>query len=195
MVGRIRFSPHPQIDLGLSFNYGMTLRTALATGEMPRPIGPPSASNPYEDRKLVYGADVQASLDVLPWGATTLRGEFMAGEAHGVCALGYILQLIQNLGPKWQAVVKYDWIGVDGRVVFPMGSGGTPIGDSIGYEGTATNLALGLIHHLDRSTRIKLFYEIHNIGREKLTGYGAGGAVGKVPFQGDIVRLEVITLF
>jgi hypothetical protein len=191
LVGRVRTTLFKRLDVGASINLGTTLRTALATGEEARPGGSPSASNPYENHKLVYGVDAQW----FPLDGTVLRAEAMFGKAHGTCAKGYILQLVQNVGPKWQVVAKYDWFAVDDRVVFPMGSGGTPIGDSIGYQGTASNLALGIIHHLDSSTRLKLFYEIHERGADRLSGFGSGGAVDKVPWQGNILRFEVITAF
>jgi hypothetical protein len=195
LAGRVRTSLFNGIlDLGASINLGTTFRTALATGEAGRPGGNPSASNPYENDKFVVGVDAQLFLDLLD--GAVIRAEWMQGKAMGTRAKGLILQYIQNVGKKWQAVVKWDYIKVDDIVLFPMGSGGTPLGDSIGYQGSATNLALGVVHHLDQSTRVKLFYEIHSRSNNRQVGYGATSSdVGKVPWQGNILRFEVITTF
>lgn len=185
VVGRLRSTTlNKRLDFGVSLAIGTSLRTALATGEDPRPGHPPSAKLPYENKRLVLGADFQWFIRE----GTLLRGEAMVGRANGTEAVGYIAQLIQNVGKKNQIVIKYDWLGLEDRVLAPVGGGGTPVGDSIAYDGTLSNLAVGIVHRLDASTRLKLFYEIHGRGREKLE-------YGTVPWQGNILRFEVITLF
>lgn len=190
--GRLRTSTlGGRLDAGVSFSHSSQSRTALALGEPARPGGAPSASDPYDNNKYVWGADFQ-------WFAldnTVLRGEGVWGKANGSHAKGYIITLVQNLSPKWQFVSRYDWFGADGRVLAPVGAGGTPIGDGVAYEGVLTNMAVGFIHHLDPSTRLKLFYELHERGRERLTGYGTGGSADRVPWQGSVLRFEVITVF
>jgi hypothetical protein len=188
VAGRIRTTIAQRVDVGLSFNYGTMLRTARVNGEAPRVPFPISASAPQENAKIVYGADLQWFVR----DGTVLRAEGMFGRAMGSDAHGYILQLLHNFGTKNQLVVKYDWFGVDQRVLAPVGGGGTPIGDAVPYEGTLSNLAIGWVHNLDSSTRVKLFYEMHRRGNSGLL-YDAG--FGKVPWQGNILRFEVITLF
>lgn len=192
IAGRVRTTTlGGRLDLGVSFSHSNQSRTSLALGEPARPGGAPSASNPYDNNKYVWGADFQ-------WfvlNGTVLRGEALWGKANGSKAKGYILTLVHNLSPKWQFVSRYDWFSAEDRVLAPLGSGGTAIGDNIAYEGTLSNLIVGFIHHLDPSTRLKLFYEIHGRGRDELTGYGSGGAADRVPWQGNILRFEVITVF
>lgn len=190
VIGRIRTTLAKRVDLGVSFDFGTSLRTVLATGELPRAGGPPGAANPYENTKRVIGADFQWFVR----DGTVLRGEFMWGKAGGTNASGYIVQLIQNVGKKNQFVAKYDWLGLDDRVFAPVGGSGTPVGDAVSYDGTLSNLALGVVHHLDASTRLKLFYEIQDRGHEFLDHGGKLG-VRRVPWQGNILRFEVITLF
>lgn len=187
--GRVRANLAEGLTVGASFDFGRTLRTSMATGETPRPSGPASAANPYEDDKRVYGVDAQWRLG----GSTELRGEYVTGKANGADASGYILQWIQGIGPRTQFVTKYDWFGLDGRAVAPVGAAGTPVGDSVSYEGTLSNLAFGVVHRLDSSTRVKLFYEIHGRGRERLPN--VPGDAGIVPWLGNVLRFEAITVF
>ena len=188
VVGRVRTTIAKRLDVGASFNFGTSLRTAAYNGEPPRIPNAISANFPQENAKSVIGADFQWFVR----DGTVLRGEGMWGRAGGSEAWGYILQLIQNVGKKNQFVVKYDWLGLKDRVLAPVGAGSTPVGDSVSYEGTLSNLEFGIIHNLDASTRIKLFYEIHDLGRETLL-YNSGP--GRVPWQGNILRFEVISLF
>jgi hypothetical protein len=188
VVGRVRTTIAKRLDVGASFNFGTSLRTAAYNGETPRVPNPISSTFPQENAKSVIGADLQWFVR----DGTVLRAEGMWGRAGGSEAYGYILQLLQNVGTKNQFVVKYDWLGLKDRVLAPVGAGGTPVGDSVPYEGTLSNLSFGVVHNLDANTRLKLFYEIHGRGREFLL-YNAG--TGKVPWQGNILRFEVITTF
>lgn len=185
VFGRIRTTQlRDTLDLGASFHFGNSLRTSLFSGETPRPGGPPSAEHPYENTRMTLGADFQWH----PRKGTELRGEAVWGKAKGTYATGYILQVLHDLHPKYQLVARYDWLGIQELVAAPVGGGGTPVGDSVPYAGTMSNLALGLIHRLDPSVRLKLFYEINDLGQKRLE-------TGKVPWQGNILRFEVLTLF
>lgn len=185
IAGRLRTSLlEGRLDAGLSFHFGTSSRTALFPGEAPRPGGPPSAANPYDNTRLTLGADLQYHLRK----GTELRAEVLWGKAKGTEAAGFILQLLHDLNPKNQFVVRYDWLGIDDIAPAPVGGGGTPVGDSVPYRGTLGNLAIGLVHRLNPSMRLKLFYEIHSLGREVVAG-------NPVPWQGNLLRFEVITLF
>lgn len=185
VIGRLRTTQlNDKLDAGISFHLGNSLRTALFAGEAPRPSGPASAANPYENERITLGADFQYHVRK----GTELRGEFLWGKAKGSYATGYILQALHDLNPKNQFVVRYDWLGIEDIVPAPLGNGGTPVGDSIAYEGTVSNLAVGLIHRLESNIRLKLFYEMSELGRERLS-------YGKVPWQGNVLRFEILTLF
>jgi hypothetical protein len=182
VAGRIRTTTlNRRLDLGLSADYGRQLWTSL-----PAPYRgvTPTPQTPVEATKFLLGADFQW----FPRPGTKLQGEYVWGQAAGVQARGYILQLAHDLDRKHQLVVKYDWFGADRMVFSPVGAGGTPIGDSVPYDGTLSNLTLGVIRRLDASTRIKLMYEINGIGRPNQD-------YGPVPWQGNVARLEVITVF
>ena len=129
----------------------------------------------------------------IPVKGTLFRVEGMWGKTNGTRASGYILEAQQTL-VRWDLfVVKYDWFGADDLVLSPVGGGITPVGDNVPYAGSLSNLAIGLVHRLDASTRLKLFYEIHGRGRERVAGIS--GPDGRVPWQGNILRFEVLTLF
>jgi hypothetical protein len=189
LVARLRGSPAPRLHLGVSGEIGRTLRTYTLAGEPMGPGGPATPFHPIEERKLVLGGDFQWHLRP----GTELRGEYIWGRVHSARAHGYIAQVLHAVDPDHTLVVKYDWFGVDRRVLAPLGGGATPVGDNVPYEGTLSNLALGVVRRLDASTRLKLFYEIHEAGRRRLPE--GPGPEGRVPWQGNILRLEVITLF
>jgi phosphate-selective porin O/P len=185
VAGRIRTTLFKRLDVGVSGYWGTTLRTAAFPGESGI-----DAANPREERKWVAGADAQwFVLD-----GTVVRGEFMIGETLGTDVSGYILQLIHNLGTKNQLVAKYDWFGTDKTVLAPVGPAGNIPGayGNLNYIGTLSTVHLGLIHFLDSSTRLKLFYEIHDRGREVLV---QGDTRTRFPWLGNVLRFEVITVF
>ena len=183
--GRVRTTLFGRADVGVSFDIGNTLRSgAYYTGEPDAP----TAADPREHTKRVFGADAQ----IFVRDGTVLRLEGMWGTAGGTDASGYIAQLIQNVGKKNQFVVKYDWFNAEDIVAAPVGSAGTPVGTAP-YQGTLTNLSFGVVHFLDSSTRLKLFYEMHDRERGRLPG--VSGANGIVPWQGNILRFEVISVF
>ena len=173
VVGRVRTTLlNNRLDLGVSAMIGTAAQ------------GPGSNGRVKENNQSALGLDLQ----YFPFDGTTVRFEGVWGKSLGQNVWGWYAYLIQNLGPKWQAVAKYDWIGTDGPVAaFPVNNAGvTGPSQYQPYSGTASNLSLGLIYHLDPSTRLKLFYEMHKLGRENLVSAG---------FHGDIVRLEVVTVF
>ena len=187
IVGRVRTSIGKRLDVGVSFDYGKTLRVAGFPGEAGI-----AAATPREDTKFVLGADLQW----FPLDGTVIRAEWMGGQALRSRANGYILQLIQNVGKKNQLVLKYDWFGIDDPRPVPLNPIATPNpATNVGlYSGTLSTMAIGVIHHLDSSTRLKLFYEIHERGKSSAFT-GAGAAVNPFAWLGNVLRFEVITLF
>lgn len=181
VIGRIRTSTlGGKLDAGASILFGSTMRT-VRLGDDTAPI---SAANPRENAKMLLGGDFQ-------WyvvDGTLVRAEWVRGKVMGTHAGGYILQLIQNVGKKDQAVVKYDWFGIDDNALVQRGPVATPLGSPAEYAGTLSALSLGWVHHLDRSTRLKLFYEWNRRGTDQVNG---------APFQwlGNVLRFEVISLF
>lgn len=173
-----------KLDAGLSGHLGNSLRTALFTGEPARPGGAASAANPYENSRMTLGADFQ--YHVRP--GTELRGEFLWGKAKGSYATGYILQVLHDVNPKNQFVARYAWLGIEDLVPAPLGGGGTPVGDAVPYEGTLGNLEVGVIHRLDSNVKLKLFYDFNELGRKTMP-------YGRVPWQGNVLRFEMLTLF
>ncbi|MGV3719979.1 MAG: porin [Actinomycetota bacterium] len=185
VFGRVRTTQlNDKLDAGISFHFGNSLRTSLFTGEQPRPGGAPSAESPYENSRITLGADVQWH----PRKGTELRGEYLWGKAKGTYASGFILQALQDLSKKNQLVIRYDWLGIEDLAPAPLGGGGTPVGDSTPYRGTLSNLSVGMIHRLNTAVRLKLFYEFHSLGQETVE-------YGRVPWQGNILRFEALTLF
>jgi len=185
VYGRVRTTQlNEKLDAGVSVHFGNSLRTALFAGEQPRPGGPPSAANPYENTRVTLGADVQYH----PRKGTELRGEFLWGKAKGTYATGYILQVLQELSPKNQFVARYAWLGIEDMVPAPLGNGGTPVGDAVPYHGTLGNFEFGVIHRLNPNVRLKLFYDLNELGRKRVE-------YGRVPWQGNVLRAEVLTLF
>ena len=184
-AGRIRTTQlRGTLDAGVSFFVGNQLRTALFAGEPGRPGGNPSGANPYENKRLTLGTDVQWH----PRKGTEFRFEALWGKAFGSYASGYILEALQDIGARNQFVVRYDWLGIDDTLPAPLGGGGTPVGDAVPYRGTLSTLAIGMIHRLDPSVRLKLFYEFNGHSQERLE-------YGRVPWQGNMLRFEVLTLF
>lgn len=183
--GRVRTTQlRNTLDVGASFFVGNQLRRGLFLGEPGHPGGSPTDEEPHETKRITLGADLQWH----PRKGTELRAEYLWGKAFGTYGAGYILEAIQSLGARNQLVIRYDWLGIEDMVLAPVGNGGTPVGDAVPYHGTLSNLALGLVHHLDPSMRVKLFYEINGRGRERLE-------YGLVPWQGNVLRFEVLTLF
>jgi hypothetical protein len=185
VYGRVRTTQlNEKLDAGVSFHFGNSLRTGLFSGEDPRSGGPPSAANPYENTRVTLGADLQYHLRK----GTELRGEFLWGKAKGSYATGYILQVLHELSPKNQFVARYAWLGIEDMVPAPLGGGGTPVGDAVPYHGTLGNLEVGVIHRLNPNVRLKLFYDFNELGQMRVE-------YGRVPWQGNVLRAEVLTLF
>lgn len=179
VIGRVRTTAlGGRLDLGASFDVGTISRTNNFPGESG--IG---AGSPRQNVKQVFGADFQW----FPIDGTLLRGEWMGGKTSGTNASGYILTLVQNVGKKNQFVVKREWFGTDDYAIVQRAPAGTALGTGV-YKGTLSTWHVGIVHFVDSSTRVKLFYEIDHRGTDKVDG-------NKFQWLGNIIRAEVITLF
>jgi hypothetical protein len=170
LVGRVRTTLFDgKLDVGVSGEIGTHARN----------FGEDNAKN-------ALGVDFQA----FPFPRTVIRGEAIWGRANGSDAWGWYVLAAHNVTEQHQAVIKYDWFATDEIVpgAFPIGSPGSNVTQFQTYGGTASNLSLGWIFSLDRSTRIKFFYEIHGLGRERIGGE-------RFPWHGDIYRVEWVTSF
>lgn len=148
---------------GVSGWYGKTFRPATFN-----PSGAETASGRTFDRNRI-GADLQLYLNVLPIGATALKGEFIAGrtfqksgvEQFGVPALGWYALVIQNLGEKNAVGVRYDYFD-------PLA--GTP--DAVSSSDAAApggnnsigTLGLTAAHQWNQSLKISATYELVTTG-------------------------------
>lgn len=88
---------------------------SASTGKTLRPESP-TAQGKFFDRNRI-GVDVQAYLDLFPFGSTAIKGELVAGttyqvsnvEQFGRTALGWYALIVQNIGKHEQAAIRYDY--------------------------------------------------------------------------------------
>jgi hypothetical protein len=132
------------------------------TGETLR-IETPTATRQWFPRQRV-GLDAQLYLDVLPFGGTAIKAEFIAGrtyvagtERFGQTALGWYALLIQNIGDREQVGFRYDFFnpatgtlpGVDPKDAAKPAS--TNSVHTVGFLVT---------HHFDEVLKLSVVYEI-----------------------------------
>lgn len=132
-----------------------------------------------ELRREYYGADAQVSFD-LPFGITTLRGEYIMGTQPGVAASSsspaaqpgdayirkfngaYFYWVQSIMQTKFQTVVKYDWYDPNTDVA------GDNIGVKTAGKNKATNaadikystLGLGLVYKWNSQVKITAYYDM-----------------------------------
>jgi hypothetical protein len=100
------------IVLGLSSSYGKAMNTTLGSGT--------TATTYMAWMRLRMGFDVQAYLDLLPFGGTSIKGEVawqrdknvdassLANKCNDVSALGWYATGIQNIGDYLGVVFRVD---------------------------------------------------------------------------------------
>jgi hypothetical protein len=139
-------------------------------------------------KRMHYGADVQITME-LPFGITTLRGEYITGQMPG---LGYrtfnstpysqpitpiyfrnfsgaYFYFVQRLGKtKHQVVFKYDWYDPNTKV---KGSG---IG-ALGSNTTAVDIrfdtfGVGYLYYWDSNVKLSLYYDIVKNEKTQIAG-------------------------
>jgi hypothetical protein len=152
VIGRAGFDLK-WISGGLSGWYGHTL--GISPGETLR--------RAHERSRL--GADLQVYLDVLPVGATSLKGEYIRGKTYvssgaeqlDRVASGWYALLVQNLGLSNAVALRYDYFdAVNGIPARASGSGSTtPAGtNAVGTFGAT------LIHYFGENLKASVTYEL-----------------------------------
>ena len=111
--------------------------------------------------------DAQLYLDVLPFGATSIKGEYINGTSYwrssgnakveqlGVPASGWYGLIVQNVGLTNAVAVRYDY--------FDAESGRPDIATAEGKPGstnTVGTLAVALLHHFSENLKATLAYEL-----------------------------------
>lgn len=117
------------------------------------------------DRNRV-ALDAQLYLDVLPFGATAIKGEYINGKTYskssgqtkveqlGVPASGWYGLLVQNVGISNAVAVRYDWFDPES---------GRPNVDSDGKPGpnnSVGTLDVALLHYFSENLKATVAYEI-----------------------------------
>ncbi|MFP2904496.1 porin [Pyxidicoccus sp. 3LFB2] len=118
------------------------------------------------DRNRV-ALDAQMYLDVLPFGATSIKGEYINGKGYwrssgntkveqlGLPASGWYGLVVQNLGLTNQIAVRYDYFDGESGRANDVTSDNKPA--STNAVGT---LAVALLHHFSENLRATLAYEL-----------------------------------
>jgi hypothetical protein len=156
--------------------------------------------------RTYFGVDAQLYLNVLPFGGTILRGEYVAGKQPGTLASnaslqaavtadvakrsfnGYYAYLVQNLGTRDQIVVKYDVLTPNADVAVSDFRTGTNLTSA---DVTYKTLGLGYVHYLDDNVKVVLYYEL--ISNEKLDPSLLAASSSLYPYTND-VRDNVLTV-
>jgi phosphate-selective porin len=118
------------------------------------------------DRNRV-ALDAQMYLDVLPFGGTSIKGEYINGKGYwrssgnakveqlGVPASGWYALVVQNVGLTNQVAVRYDYFD---------GESGRPNDVTSDNKPASTNavgtLAVALLHHFSENIKATLAYEL-----------------------------------
>ncbi|QSQ24903.1 porin [Pyxidicoccus parkwayensis] len=118
------------------------------------------------DRNRI-GLDAQLYLDVLPFGATAIKGEYINGTTYsksagqqkveqlGVPASGWYGLVVQNLGLKDAVAVRYDYFDPEsGRENLATPEGKPGPNNSIG------TLDVALLHYFSENLKATLSYEL-----------------------------------
>lgn len=149
--------------------------------------------NSIQDR-VVHGVDAQIYYDLPVLGGFSLRGEYLWGTIPGTRSAsgpyaaatsamvlrdvaGWYVTWVQNLGKRFQAVVKYDVYDpnteVEGDEVFRAGS-------NLNAADLAFNtLGLGLLFHWDENVRLTAYYDMIENETVNAAATGSNAAWGK----------------
>jgi hypothetical protein len=156
--------------------------------------------------RTYFGVDAQLYLNVLPFGGTILRGEYLAGKQPGTLSSNASLQaaitgdvakrsfngfyacLVQNLGTRDQIVVKYDVLKPNTDVAVSDFRTGTNLTSA---DITFNTLGLGYVHYLDDNVKVVLYYEL--IANQQLDPALLATSSSLYPYTND-VRDNVLTV-
>lgn len=161
VIGRVSFDKK-WIAGGVSGWYGKTLRRGGVLNGVSTP-------REHFDRTRV-GADLQIYLDVLPVGATALKGEFIAGKSYlrsgaeqfGVPAHGWYALLVQNIGLENVVAVRYDvFDGANGVDNAASASGAV---QRLGSSNQVGTLGLLASHYFGGDVKLTAAYELPMTG-------------------------------
>ncbi len=138
---------------GVSGSGGLTYRPTDATGP----------GRHYERTRI--GLDAQVYLDLLPFGSTAIKAEFVAGrtyqagnvEVFGQTALGWYGLLVQNIGDHEQVAFRYDF--------FDPATGSPNAVDAKDNTKPASKNqvhTIGLLasHYFDETLKLSVIYEL-----------------------------------
>lgn len=146
-----------------------------------------NAGNSYA--RTYLGGDLEVYYDIPDIGGLALRGEYIAGNQPGTSSLnsfynpgstttpiylrkfaGWYVNLIQNVGVKYQLVVKYDVFDpntdIEGAQIGAAGTGHSAA--DVRYS----TLGLGWIYHWDANVKFVLYYDI--VKNEAVNGAASG---------------------
>jgi len=156
--------------------------------------------------RTYFGFDAQLYLNVLPFGGTILRGEFISGKQPGTLSSnaslqaavsgdiakrsfsGYYAYLVQNIGAHDQVVVKYDVLNPNTEVSTSDFRTGTNLtAADIAFK----TLGLGYVHYLDDNVKLVLYYEL--ISNDQLDPALLVAGSSLYPYTSD-VRDNVLTV-
>lgn len=139
---------------GISGSGGLTYRPTDATN------GP---GRHYERTRI--GLDAQLYLDLLPFGSTAVKAEFIAGrtyqagnaEVFGQTALGWYALLVQNIGDHEQVAFRYDFFD-------PFTGTPNAVDSKDPAKPSSKNAihTIGLMatHYFDEALKISVVYEL-----------------------------------
>jgi phosphate-selective porin len=182
-IGRLGFS-FPFTDENLAIDGGVSIYSGavtLPTGKTVYTVSNPSlvAADPsnLNVSRSYTGFDLQFYYELPLLGRFTLRGEYISGKQPGLASdnrsftaapaadiylrnfMGYYINWVQNLGDKFQFVLKYDVYDPNTDVT----------GDDIGKVAAAklgvadvmySTLGIGLVHYWDENVKLVFYYDM-----------------------------------
>ncbi len=119
------------------------------------------------------GADLQLYLDMLPFGGTALKAEYITGKTYqrsgveqfGVPASGWWVLLVQNIGLKNALALRYDYFDPENGRAPSESNGRLSSTNPVGTFGIAG------IHHFSENLKITAAYEL------PMTATAEGGTI------------------
>ncbi|AGC46529.1 phosphate-selective porin o and p family protein [Myxococcus stipitatus DSM 14675] len=112
------------------------------------------------------GLDAQVYLDVLPFGATSIKGEYIVGKGYwkssgdvkveqlGVPASGWYGLIVQNVGLTNAVAVRYDWFDPE------HGKKNAAVEGRPASSNTVGTLGVSLLHYFGENLKVTAAYEL-----------------------------------
>lgn len=145
----------------VGFDLGMV--TGGVSGWYGKTIDYTTGANTRYDRVRV-GADVQVYLDLLPFGGTAVKGEYIwgktaigdkdggAGDRFGKTMSGWYALVTQNLGVRDQVAVRYDWFIPDHGIDQSLAANASKVFVS-------TDLTFAAHHYVGQAWKLTVLYD------------------------------------